>query len=207
MSNFGDSYPMAQRSPMPSPASVSGSEQTAVESAPQSPTIRECLQCARYLEIHGKGEGELPEVPCHGWPELVGVMVNNPDFESFQTFRSLNIKSLLYYQAELADLEKQLHQQEWRDHQNGAFQTSEILSENIKTLLNTDIARSAQENRQKRGEQMKLMKTIRKTLKEYSKMVPELLSVLANIYSKIKHYYSTASSMISRSRTSSMSIV
>lgn len=75
--------------------------------------------------------------PCHGWPELVNLMVQNPHFESYQAFRDLNIKSLLYYQAELVQLRRDLHGIEWRDHRKGGVSTR--LCANVRSLLLTPI--------------------------------------------------------------------
>jgi hypothetical protein len=56
------------------------------------------------------------EQPCHGWPSLAHAIADNPCFEIFQTFRDLNIKSLLYYQAQLDQLRKELEALEWEDY-------------------------------------------------------------------------------------------
>jgi hypothetical protein len=104
--------------------------------------------------------------PCHGWPELVKVMVDNPGFESFQAFRDLNIKSLLYYQAELVQLRKELHALEWRDHRTGG--ESERLCSSVGSLLQT------KERPVEAQAQLKKIKEIREVLKEYSKILARL---------------------------------
>jgi hypothetical protein len=65
--------------------------------------------CTHYDEDDERDASHDLKQPCHGWPELVKVMVESPGFEAFQAFRDLNIKSLLYYQAELVKLRRQLH--------------------------------------------------------------------------------------------------
>jgi hypothetical protein len=54
-------------------------------------------------------------IPVDGWPLLANIIAETPDLEAFPTFTDLSIKSLLYYQAELIFLRKQLHEQEWKD--------------------------------------------------------------------------------------------
>jgi hypothetical protein len=53
--------------------------------------------------------------PVDGWPLLAKLIAETPDLEAFPTFTDLSIKSLLYYQAELIFLRKQLHEHEWKD--------------------------------------------------------------------------------------------
>jgi hypothetical protein len=50
-----------------------------------------------------------------GWPQLAVLMTKTPDFAAFPRFRDLNIKSLLYYQVQLEQLRKKLHEQESKD--------------------------------------------------------------------------------------------
>lgn len=51
----------------------------------------------------------LPDGPIQGLPQLALLMARNHEFAAFSRFRDLNIKSLLYYQAELEILGKKLH--------------------------------------------------------------------------------------------------
>jgi hypothetical protein len=51
----------------------------------------------------------------YGWPALARIMDDIPRLQAFASFSDLNIKSLLYYQAELIYLRKRLHQIEWND--------------------------------------------------------------------------------------------
>lgn len=78
------------------------------------------------------------EKPCHGYPALANFMFNNPGFESFQAFRDLHVKSLLYYQVKLDTIRNQLHKLEWEDHCNGTFEHHEILSKDAGYLLKTE---------------------------------------------------------------------
>jgi hypothetical protein len=90
-------------------------------------------------------------------------MVDQPGLESFQPFRDLNIKSLLYYQAELVQLRQDLHALEWEDHRKGGGAV--LLCENVDKLL-----ASAQFS-----EQLSKVKEIRGVLKEYSKKLTQML--------------------------------
>src|SRR3954463_13580909 len=69
----------------------------------------------QLLGITGDDES-YPEEPVEGWPKVAAFMAETPDFTSFGRFRDLNIKSLLYYQAELNRFRLKLHETEWRDN-------------------------------------------------------------------------------------------
>ena len=58
-------------------------------------------------------------IPVPGWPRLATIMTAKADLQAFSSFTDLNIKSLLYYQAELVHLRKQLHKAEWEDYREG----------------------------------------------------------------------------------------
>jgi hypothetical protein len=60
-----------------------------------------------------------PNRPIHGWPEIAKLIADTPDFEAFQSFKDLQIKSLLYYQAELALLRQKLDDVEYDDYRRG----------------------------------------------------------------------------------------
>jgi hypothetical protein len=100
--------------------------------------------------------------PCHGYPELAQLIVQHPGFESFEVFRDLQIKSLLYYQAQLAELRKKLHRLEWVDHRSG-IGNAESWCADITTLIAPAVSNDT--------EQIDLIKEIRGVLKEYSKLV------------------------------------
>jgi len=94
-------------------------------------------------------------------------MFRNPGFESFQAFRDLNIKSLLYYQAELVGIREELLKVEWKDHINGGFEDSDQLCERVDTLLLTE----TKDGKEKAERQIQLIKKMRRVLKEYSKII------------------------------------
>ncbi|KAF2464168.1 uncharacterized protein BDR25DRAFT_243221 [Lindgomyces ingoldianus] len=53
--------------------------------------------------------------PIEGWPRLASLMAQNQDFAAFPRFKELNVKSLLYYQCQLARFKKKLLDLEWED--------------------------------------------------------------------------------------------
>jgi len=53
--------------------------------------------------------------PVEGWPRVALLMAKTPDFAAFSRFRDLNVKNLLYYQAQLTRLRRKLHEQEYDD--------------------------------------------------------------------------------------------
>lgn len=103
-------------------------------------------------------EGDLPEDPVLGWPRLALLMAKTPDFAAFSRFRELNIKSLLYYQVQLKMLRNDLHKQEYVDNGSRKESGPEKYAERADFLI-------MDEN----SEQFKLIKKIRRVLKEYSK--------------------------------------
>jgi hypothetical protein len=168
MSTYSDSgslRPLTRGSTAPSSPSISESG-TAVESNGRSPS----RNCSVYedckLNYEYNGVAKTPEKPCHGWPELTDHIVKNPGFESFQSFRDLNIKSLLYFQAELCSLRRQLHELEWKDHRSGNFSHAEHLCANVEFLVDSEFGQT-----KRGGKQMRLVKRIRAVLKEYSNIL------------------------------------
>ena len=115
------------------------------------------------MESHQSGvdpKDDLKQV-LHGWPELVKLMADHPEFVSFPAFRKLNIKSLLNYQSQHTKLEKELHEIEWDDHRSPGF--AEEYCQNIDTLLESkdedEVAR----------QQLDKLEEIRGVLIKYSK--------------------------------------
>lgn len=56
-----------------------------------------------------------------GYPKLAEHFGNNPDFASVRRFGALSARNLLYYQAELLELEKELEDIEERDNTNSLY--------------------------------------------------------------------------------------
>jgi predicted Rdx family selenoprotein len=96
-------------------------------------------------------------------------MFKHPGFESFQAFRDLRIKSLLYYQAELVKLRQELHILEWENHSDGGFPSSKQLSERLDFLLKTETMSSLGDPEGKGKKQILKIKEIERVLKEYGK--------------------------------------
>jgi len=108
-------------------------------------------------------EEDLSKPVPAGYPALVKLIVKYPEFEAFQSFKDLNIKSLLYYQAELDELRRDLHRLEWRDYRGEPFHGAEECCLTVDRLLwGRD---SGDKNA---GRQYKKMEKIREVLKEYS---------------------------------------
>jgi hypothetical protein len=98
-----------------------------------------------------------PLKPINGYPSVACMMGRFPDLAVFRRFRALNAKSLLYRQAELVQLELDLHRLELQDH-------------NISPTLNS--AKYASDwyyLSSEQGNQWGMIMKIRKLLDEYSK--------------------------------------
>jgi hypothetical protein len=109
-----------------------------------------CMRIRKDLDYLNK--------PCHGWPQLANFMLEHPGFQCFPAFTDLNIKSLLYYQAELDKFRQELHELEWKHHES----VNPKLCSDIGTLLLVE---------GEGGEQMKMVNNMRQVLREYSKTV------------------------------------
>lgn len=97
--------------------------------------------------------------PVEGWPRVALLMAKTPDFAAFSRFRDLNVKSLLYYQAQLTVLRKKLHEQEYDDSRN----TDED-EDTGQFASRADFLMTSEESKQ-----LILVNEIRRLLKEYSK--------------------------------------
>jgi hypothetical protein len=158
--------------------------------SPSSPECELCEKIRKSLQPDSKWPPKKNlEIPCHGYPALAGFMFNNPGFESFQAFRDLHIKSLLYYQGQLDKIREDLHALEWADHDIATFKYHEELSKNVDFLFKpetnpaagviqiiggTENALSAGSETvggaiDGKGKQMRKVEEMRKVLKEYSK--------------------------------------
>lgn len=86
-------------------------------------------------------------------------MAKTPDFAAFSRFRDLNIKSLLYYQAQLTLLRKELQDKESADNARPSGEKRSKFGERADFLVEAD-----GENRN----QFVIVEKMRKVLKEYS---------------------------------------
>lgn len=89
-------------------------------------------------------------------------MALTPDFEAFQAFRDLNLKSLLYYQAELVSLRERLHALEWQDWRRGDGRTVEF-AKDLEYLFSSEMEADPRVRKQ-----WNLVRRLRSVLKEYS---------------------------------------
>jgi len=102
--------------------------------------------------------------PEKGWPCLAHIMAQKPHLESFCRFRELNVKNLLYYQVEIAEMETKLRFVEINDAAKKRTYANEA---NTMFLLPENSSREEIEQRD-------LVLEIRKRLREYSKMEQRL---------------------------------
>jgi hypothetical protein len=106
-----------------------------------------------------------PKNPVPGWPQVAELMSNIPDFASFNRFSALQIKSLLYYQAELEILKAELREEELEDYRRGDERAIEY-SKRADFLVRS---RNKENHRQ-----WDVILKIRTVLKEYSTFQPPL---------------------------------
>jgi len=123
---------------------------------------------SQALSTHtaASSNGETPIQ--RGWPLLAHMMSETPELESFSLFRQLQVKNLLYYQVELAELEAELREVEKED---GEKQTSgkRAASYTIFAHRMIDSKDEADLNPEER-KQGKLVSRLRQLLREYSKI-------------------------------------
>ena len=129
-----------------------------------------CERClhpdpARRPQPREDWDEEVGDHPLHGWPNLARLMTVNADLQAFPAFTELNLKSLLYYQAELTDLKHELRQREWEDHISGDFYDAKLFAERVDVLL-----RSRDREISSQSRQWDLMVRIRQVLNDYSKI-------------------------------------
>lgn len=105
-------------------------------------------------------------VPLLGWPRVAKQIADIPDFEAFSSFNDLQIKSLLYYQAELTSLRKELHAAEYADARSGDEDAS-LLARDLDYLFAYQDKKDS-----KLCKQWPLIVRIREVLKEYSRSIP-----------------------------------
>ncbi|EHK96120.1 hypothetical protein M7I_8186 [Glarea lozoyensis 74030] len=109
------------------------------------------------------------------------VIVDHPGLEAFEPFRDLNVKSLLYYQAELDMLRKQLRKMELKDNQNPPVSNGGPLdcAASVADLLDTKCLPEGSRA------QLDLITEIRNVLNKYSAL-STAISVLSTLHSNAK---------------------
>jgi hypothetical protein len=101
----------------------------------------------------------FPEIVI-GYPKLAAKIEIQPELAIFRRFGALNAQNLLYYQAELVDMEEKLREQQKRDDKD----LKGAKSSYAKTWY-----RLQESNLDGDTDQLDLVMKIRQTLKEYSK--------------------------------------
>lgn len=71
---------------------------------------------SQLAPIYSAPPPEEYEKSVPGWPQVAKLLAQVPEFQSFQAFTDLNMKSLLYYQGELEDLRQELPETERKDN-------------------------------------------------------------------------------------------
>ncbi|ESZ93177.1 hypothetical protein SBOR_6456 [Sclerotinia borealis F-4128] len=108
-----------------------------------------------------------PEKPLPGWPLVSKLIAKYPDLEAFKAFRDLNIKSLLYYQAELENLRMKLHQAEYTEYRQGeqeGITRASMMAKNLDYYL----LHARLDDTKCKSKQVKIMREIRVVLKNYN---------------------------------------
>ena len=112
-----------------------------------------------------------------GWPRLAQEMAKSVELESFCRFRELNVKNLLYYQVEIAEMEADLtkaEREDWEKHRDGKWEGTYAREAHMMLKAKDEEHATAEEKRQ-----CKLVLDIRERLKEYSKMEgPQRIEVI-----------------------------
>ncbi len=96
-----------------------------------------------------------------GYPKLAAHIGDHPYMAIFRRFRTMNAKILLYYQAELTQLERELEECEFRDANDPSGNKKRYAND---WRICVDDAHGIGDD-----EQLRTVNKIRKKLREYSK--------------------------------------
>lgn len=105
----------------------------------------------------------------YGWPKLAKVMADRPTLQSFSRFHEANMKNLLYYQVQIAKLERELKEQEWDDLRETANMDK---SEQQACFAEIMVGEPS-------SQQWQLVLELRKCLHQYNRALIELSQVSA----------------------------
>ena len=101
--------------------------------------------------------------PKRGFHKLASMMGEQPEYAVLRRFGALNVQNLLYYQAELAELEVKLNNAVEADYASG--DPDRVLYDRFwKALMASETDANGN------PEQLNTVRAIRRTLKEYSKL-------------------------------------
>jgi len=105
-----------------------------------------------------------PIPPTHGYPKLACEMGSMPEIAILRRFASLNVQNLLYFQAELVILEKELREME--------IESSRLQCEGRPRMPEAGYAQDwywlGHDDNDPRNKQWQTVLRIRQRLKEYS---------------------------------------
>jgi len=117
--------------------------------------------------LHDDVESMAADIPLaekvRGYPKLAGQMGLRPEVAIFRRFGALNAENLLYFQAELALLERDLQEQQREDSRSKH-------PRKCRYALSWYELSTSEHNGDQR--QLQLVYRIRQTLKQYSRFAP-----------------------------------
>lgn len=119
----------------------------------------------------------LPSVnnPMYGRPLLAQAIAETPDLQIFPSFTDLNIKSLLYYQAELVAIRQDLHKEECKDVFQPSSQLTPCYSNDLRALIyDRDKSIKDKTGNTPLPRQWELIEQLRTTLEKYSKLMSHI---------------------------------
>jgi hypothetical protein len=105
------------------------------------------------------------------YSKLSAFMARYPEIAIFRTFADLNVKNILYYEAELAHLERELQEVEKRDAACGTSPRQNYGTRWIKMQAGLEwpeICQEPRQNTQGDERQWRMIVQIRKVLEKYS---------------------------------------
>lgn len=153
---------------------LKGTAPTSVTGSPSLPT-RQFLFGSTSLAPQRPDDPGAKEVE-YGWPKLARVMAETPCYESYPRFRELNVKNLIYYQVELAELEARLKKTELADNLHGKEPRREYARHAQKMLVPKPNGPTADGDDSKQRE---IIRDIRTLLREYNDALLQHIRITA----------------------------
>ncbi|PVH73066.1 hypothetical protein DL98DRAFT_501515 [Cadophora sp. DSE1049] len=118
--------------------------------------------------------------PVPGWPKLARTVADQPAFAAFPSFTDLNVKSLLYYQAQLIRLRKELHKMEFQDYLFGDNSEPKDPGKTGSGQEDVEHAESEQKVPEEKGrEQLIILEKIRTILDKYNNALIQFSQISA----------------------------
>ncbi|RDW67556.1 hypothetical protein BP6252_08952 [Coleophoma cylindrospora] len=157
------------QNPTPTPTTDSSSDSSTAFNSPLDSPASTDSQLTTQTDIHPVSNGDS-NYPVEGWPLLAKLMEAVPEFAMLSRFEDLNLKMLLYYQAEIKRLQGQLDLLERHDHYHGDEETKRF-ARNLGSLIPEDEATSSK--------QWILVQRIQKLLSKYNKALLQVSQIAA----------------------------